>query len=279
MSVKKFSLIFLLLIFALPICAVRAKGVRAEVKKINKLYNKGDYADAATRYDQLLADNPGRAELKFNKADIFYKLEDYGQAGDFYKEVAVDSKDIGLVAKAKYNLGNCYYQQGLKQRDSDLQKAIDGMKSSIESWRGVLDLEKENEKAGRNIEVARLMIKDLIDQQKKQQDPNQPSDSNQPQQGNQSEDPNQQGEQKEQQSEDPNKQGEKKEQEQKAGEPNDPNGQQEKQKQEQKETQEKKSEEEAPDTTAQAILDKEQQQQNEKQKNQPGQWQRVERDW
>jgi Ca-activated chloride channel family protein len=77
---------------------------------------------------------------------------------------------MALVAKAKYNLGNCFFQRGSKQRDSDLQKALDDMKTSIDYWRQVLDLDPKNEKAARNIEVARLTIKDLLDQLKKQQE-------------------------------------------------------------------------------------------------------------
>ena len=101
---------------------------------------------------------------------------------NLYRQVAAESKDMNLVAKAKYNLGNCSFQQGSKQRDSNLQKAIEDMETAIAHWRGVLDIEPKNEKAAKNIEVARLTIKDILDQlknQQQQQDPNQPQDPNQ----------------------------------------------------------------------------------------------------
>jgi len=175
-----------------------------------------------------------------------------------------------LVAKAKYNLGNSYFQQGLKQRDSDLQKALDDLKTSIVYWRQVLDIEPENEKSAKNIEVARLIIKDIIDQlnkQKQQQDPNQPQDPNQgkgqqqhkglPQDSNQPQDPNQPQQQqqaKESFEEDPNQP-------------------------QQQQTQQQKQDTDAPDATAQEILDKEQRQRKERQMLQRARYQKVEKDW
>jgi hypothetical protein len=178
---------------------------------------------------------------------------------DLYRHVAAESKDMKIVAKAKYNLGNSYFQQGSKQKDSNLQKAIDDLKTAIGSWRSVLDIEQENKKAARNIEVARLLIKDLLDQlnkQQQQQDPNQPQDPNQQQQQNQQQQNPQQ---------DPNQ-------------PQDPSQSQEQQ-QKQQEDNQKHQRQAAPDTTAQEILDKEHRRRKERQILQRGTWQKVEKDW
>ena len=266
MSVKKFKIFLISLICLLSFGTVDAGSVRKEVEQANKLYGSGAYTEAIEKYDQVLVDSPGALEPKFNKANSFYRLEDYSQAIDLYREVASESKISDLAAKAKYNLGNCHYQQGLKHCDSDLQKAIDELKISIANWRSALDLTSDNEKAGRNIEVARLMIKDLLGQLKNQQDPNQASDPNQQQQGQEQQDQQEQERQADKK-EDPNQQ-----QKQEQQQSDDPNQQQEKE-------DPKQEEEQAPDMTAQAILDKEQQEQKEKQNRQRGQWQGVERDW
>jgi len=212
---------------------------------------------------------PGALEPKFNEANSYYRLDDLSKAMDLYRQVAAESKDMKLVAGAKYNLGNSYFQQGSKQKDSNLQKAIDDLKTAIESWRGVLDIEPENKKAAKNIEVARLLIKDLLDQLKKQQqkqDPNQPQDPNQQQKQNQQQQSQQQDTnqpQDQQQQQDPNQ-------------PQDPNQSQD---QQQKQQQEDQKQQAAPDTTAQEILDKEQSQRKERQILQRGPWQKVEKDW
>jgi hypothetical protein len=242
---------------------VRAKSTQVSLQEGNKLYGQGNYSEAINKYDKVLIDEPQALEPRFNKGNSYYRLDDLAKAQDMYREVAAESKDMGLVTKAKNNLGNTYFKQGMKQRDSNLQKALEDLQTSIVFWRGVLDIEPENEKAARNIEVARLIIKDIIDQMnKQQQDPNQPRDPNQSQQQQQrsqdqqgiQQDPNQTQQQAEQMSE------------------HDPN-------QGQDEQTEQKQEQEKADATAQEILDKEQRQRKERQLLQRARWQKVEKDW
>lgn len=159
-------MVFLLVL--LPAQLTRASSVRASVAQGNKFYARGNYNEAINEYDRALLEKPQALEPKFNKANSYYRLDDLGMAMDLYKEVAAESKDMELVTRARYNLGNCHFQQGLKQRDSNLEKAVEGLKNSIGHWRQVLDIEPENQKAAKNIEVARLIIKDIIDQLNKQ---------------------------------------------------------------------------------------------------------------
>ena len=236
----------------------------------NQLYGQGKFDEAIGQYDQALIDRPEALEPKFNKANSYYRLDDLGQAVNLYREVAAESKDMKLVTKAKYNLGNCSFQQGSKQRDSNLQKAIEEMETAIGHWRAVLDIEPENEKAAKNIEIARLIIKDILDQLKnQQQDPNQPQDPNQQQQ-------NQQYQQNQQQQvQDPNQNQQR--QGQDPNQPQDPNQQQAQQQQEQQQQNDEKKQ--APDTTAQEILDKEQRDKKQRQILQRARYQKVDKDW
>lgn len=166
MNVEKIKLIIILTL--LTIQTAWADSARTSVRQGNKLYHQGSFNEAIKQYDQALIDQPQVLEPKFNKANCYFQLDDLAQAIDLYNEVAAESKDMKLVARAKYNLGNCYFKQGSKQRDSDLQKALEHLQASIVHWRGVLDIEPENENAAKNIEVARLVIKDIIDQINKQ---------------------------------------------------------------------------------------------------------------
>ena len=268
----KYKTVFHLLLVLVIVQAAFADSARVSTSQGNKLYKQGNFNEAINSYDQALLETPGALEPKFNQANSYYRLDDLGKAMDLYRQVAAESKDMKHVARAKYNLGNSYFQQGSKQKDSNLQKAIDDLKTAIGSWRGVLDIEPENKKAARNIEVARLLIKDLLDQlnkQQQQQDPNQPQDPNQQQQQqNSQQDPNQPQDQQQQQQaakQDPNQ-------------PQDPNQSQDQQQKQQQEDQ-KQQQQAAPDTRAQEILDKEQRQRKERQILQRGPWQKVEKDW
>ena len=271
MNARKYKTVLQTLLVLVIAQAAIADSARVSTSQGNKLYKQGNFNEAINSYDQALLDAPAALEPKFNQANSYYRLDDLSKAMDLYRQIAAESKDMKVVAKAKYNLGNSYFQQGSKQKDSNLQKAIDDMKTAIGSWRGVLDIEPENKKAARNIEVARLLIKDLLDQlnkQQQQQDPNQPQDPNQQQQEQQNsqQDPNQPQDQQQQAAEqDPNQ-------------PQDPNQSQDQQKKQQQED-EKQQQQAAPDTTAQEILDKEQRRRKEKQILQRGQWQKVEKDW
>jgi Ca-activated chloride channel family protein len=250
----------------------RTGSARQLLQQGNRLYGNNQFAEAVNKYNDALVEQPQAVEPKFNKADSYYRLDDLSEAMDLYQQVAAESKDMSLVAKAKYNLGNCYFQRGTKQRDSNLQKALEDMQTSIAQWRQVLDLDPQNQKAARNIEVARLTIKDILDQMKKQQE-------------EQKKQQNQQGQQKQQQQ----NQGRQQNQSQPQSDPNqpqktepkpDPNQTQQEQKPEQGQQDQQQEAKAAPDATAREILDNEQRQKKERELlRQRGQYQEVEKDW
>ncbi|MCX5645028.1 MAG: tetratricopeptide repeat protein [Phycisphaerae bacterium] len=243
---------------------------REALRQGNRLYGDKQYAEAVNKYNDVLVEQPRAVEPKFNKANSCYRLDDLGAAMDLYQQVAAESKDMSLVAKAKYNLGDCYFQRGTKQRDSNLQKAVEDMETSIANWRQVLDLDPQNRKAAKNIEVARLTIKDILDQMKKQQK-NQQDQQKQQQQQNQGQQQDQSKSQKDpNQPQDPN-------QAKKAEPKSDPNQAQQEQKPAQEQKQEAKA---APDATAREIIDTEQRQKKEREAlQQRRRYQEVEKDW
>lgn len=262
--------------------SVRADSARQVIQQGNKQYADGQYSEAINKYNEALVEQPVAIVPKFNKANSYYRLDDLGEAIDLYQEVAAESKDMALVSKAKYNLGNCFFQRGTKQRDSDLQKALEDMKTSITYWRGVLELDPENAKAARNIEVARLTIKDILDQLKKQQEQQkQQGEQNQDQQQQQKQD-QQQGQQQDQSNsqQDPN-QPQDPNQAEGADQKQDPNEAEDQKQPDQKEGQQEQQAQQvaAPDTTAREILDKEQRQKEQRRILQRGPTQKVDKDW
>ena len=249
--------------------AALPQAARNSVNEGNKLYTQGRFNKAINKYDEALIDRPEASEPKFNKANSYYRLDDLTEAIELYRAVAAETKNMKLVTRARYNTGNCFFHQGIRQKDSDLQKAMENLETSIRCWRQVLDIEPENEKAARNIEVARLIIKDILDQLNKQQDPNQPQDPNQGQNRQQKQQQQQQGSQQDpNQPQDPNQS----QQQKQAEDPNQSRDQQEPQQKQQQQVP-------APDATAQEILDKEQRQKKERQILQRAGYQKVEKDW
>jgi len=270
-------------VFLLLAAMTLAQGASARdaVRQGNQLYADGQYSEAINKYNEAEIEQPAAVEPKFNKANSYYRLDDLGRAIDLYRQVAAESRDMTLVSKAKYNLGNCFFQRGSKQRDSNLQKALEDMETSITYWRGVLDIDPQNEKAARNIEVARLTIKDILDQirQQQQQEQEQQQQSQQDQQGDQQEQDQQQ--QSQSQPQDPNE-SQDEDQSQQGADPNQDDQQEpadQQQQQDQGRDEQQVRQQAVPDTTAQEILDKEQRQKEQRQIRQRTQTQKVERDW
>lgn len=244
MNAGKRKIALAILVFSVLLQTAFADSAAVCTRKGNELYQQDKFDQAIKEYGQALIDRPEVLEPKFNEANSYYRLDDLDQAIKLYEKVAAESKDMKLVTKAKYNMGNCCFQQASKQRDSNLRKAVDGLKTAIGHWRGVLDIEPKNEKAAKNIEVARLTIKDILDQMQQQKhDPNQPQDPNQTRQQKKQQ---QSGQQKTGQSQNGQQQQVSK------GEPNQP------QKSDQQQQKEKKQQAAAADATANEILDKEQ---------------------
>ncbi len=262
--------------------AAQGASARDAVRQGNQLYADGQYSEAINKYNEAEIEQPAAVEPKFNKANSYYRLDDLGRAIDLYRQVAAESKDMTLVSKAKYNLGNSFFQRGAKQRDSNLQKALEDMETSITCWRGVLEIDPQNEKAARNIEVARLTIKDILDQIKQQQQQEEEQQQQQQQQQDEQGDPQDQDQQQpaRSQPQDPNE-SQAEDQSQQGADPN-PDDQQEpadQQQQAQGPDEQQAQQQTAPDTTAQEILDKEQRQKEQRQIRQRTQTQKVERDW
>jgi len=277
---KRHRLISIALLAVAVVSSAQADSTGPMVRQGNALYAEGQYTEAINKYNEALVEQPSAIEPKFNKANSYYRLDDLGEAIDLYQEVAAESKDMTLVGKAKYNLGNCFFQRGAKQRDSDLQKALDDMKTSITSWRGVLEIDPENEKAARNIEVARLTIKDILDQMKKQQEQQkqQNSQDQKDQQQKQDQQKDQQSQDQSQSQQDPN-QPQDPNQAQNADPKQDPNEPKDQQQPESQKGPPEQKEIQPPDATAREILDKEQRQKEQRRILQRGATQKVEKDW
>ena len=79
------------------------------------------------------------------------------------------AKDPDLTTRAKFNLGNCAFRQAQRQRDSDLEKAIEHLprRASPTTRRPATSIPDYRE-AAENIEIVRLYVKVLLDEQKKQ---------------------------------------------------------------------------------------------------------------
>ncbi len=256
----------IVLIIIIASANVSAESARSLVEKGNQLYAEQQFDSAIEIYAQAAEDAPKSDVPEFNTANSLYRLESFNDAIDRYKQVAAGSSDERIVADAKYNLGNSFFQKALKNQQTEPEKTLEDMKTSIGYFRDVLDIDSANPNAAQNIEVAKTAYKQIKEQQQQQQDQQQENKDGE------SQDEQKQDEQQQQDRQDKQQQDQQQNQQQQQQD-------QEQSDQQQQQPQEPKEQPMAPDATAQQILDKEKQQKKERQILQSLGFQKVEKDW
>lgn len=174
MQLLKFdSLIRLVIVIGIMHGAAYADSVRKLIGEGNSAYAKELYDDALSAYEEASVERPESPHIYFNKGAVYYRKGDYEKAKEAFDNAAMKSKDLRLEAKARYNLGNCEFREAQRQQDSDLQKAVEAYQRSITHYQSALKLDPQMKDAAHNIEVTRLIVKDLLDKinkQKKEQE-------------------------------------------------------------------------------------------------------------
>ncbi len=164
------SFLFLTYLTGAFIAPLFAAPVSKLVEEGNQLYRKGKYSQAIRKYEQAAVDLPESAEIYFNEGNAYLSQGDTEKARKLLLQAAQKSTDIKLEARAKYNLGNLAFQEAKKYQDDNLKKAISKLEESARFYRETLDLDPTDNDAKYNIEIARIVMKDILDKLKKQQE-------------------------------------------------------------------------------------------------------------
>ena len=150
--------------------AVRGQGARELVANGNRAYAQGDFTAALDAYDRASVAEPESAVIYFNRGATYFRQEDYEKAVESFEKAALKFKEPQQEARCKYNLGNCAFRECERQRDSDLKKALAACEKSIGLYQEALRLDPETPNAARNIEVARLTLKAILDEVNKKRE-------------------------------------------------------------------------------------------------------------
>ncbi len=136
----------------------------------NEAFREGEFEKALALYDEASVELPESASVYFNRGAVLYKQENYEKASEAFRDAALRSKERVLSSRAKFNRGNCAFREAERQRDSDLKKAIEHCQESISFYGEAHDLDPGYHQAAENIEIVRLFMKVLLDEQKKRQE-------------------------------------------------------------------------------------------------------------
>ena len=184
--------------FLLAAAGVSAQSMpeRSLVRKGTRQYNKGNYEQAISRYEQALQAVAGQFEATYDLGNALYKAERFDRAEQTMQQAAADSlRTDDERAEAFYNLGNAQFKQ---------QK----YKEALESYKQSLRLNPADMEAKYNYAYTKRLLDENKDggggggnddkDQNKDQDKDQ-NQQNQDQQNKDQQDKDQKGDPKDQQ--------------------------------------------------------------------------------
>jgi tetratricopeptide (TPR) repeat protein len=153
---------------ALPLALLLAavadqRGAPDLVDEGNASYRSGDFAAAATSYQQAALAEPAQAVVHLNLGDALYRQKLFNEALEAYTQ-ALQVDDHGHEAAIKYNMGNVKYNQALESVQT-FQDALAHLEAAISYYRSSLDLDPAREEARYNLELAFLLM-ERVNQQR-----------------------------------------------------------------------------------------------------------------
>jgi Ca-activated chloride channel family protein len=154
----------MILIFLTMGTAAHAASTAELVSKGNSLYLVGKYDEALSAYEEASVKAPESPQLYFNKGAAYYRKENFDKAKEAFENAALKTKDVNLEAMARFNLGNCSFSQAQRQKDSDLNEMLEACQTAIRHYQEALTLDPGLKEAAENIEVVRLVMKNIMDE-------------------------------------------------------------------------------------------------------------------
>ncbi len=142
----------LLIAFLLTPSMSKAQNENTLIKKGNDAYEKKDYNNAITQYQQAIAKKPASATAKYNLGNALYKNSKADEAVQAYDDAAAN-------AVSKTDKSKAYYNKGVVLQNN---KKIP---ECIEAYKNALKLNPQDEDARQNLQKA-------LQQQKQQQQEN-----------------------------------------------------------------------------------------------------------
>ena len=167
---RRYNILMCIICIFLFCSGAKADSTAKLIDRGNKSWIAGDYEGAIKSYDEAAVDNPESPYIYFNKGAALYKQGDYNAATEEFEKASLKSKDPEMEAKSKFNLGNCTFREAERQMDSDLKKALEYCQKSILHYQDALKLDPAFEKAAENIEIVRLLMKNILDEIKKKEE-------------------------------------------------------------------------------------------------------------
>lgn len=172
LSTYNVFVLLICLLFLVP-CGIFAGGVHEEVDSGVTSYSDEQYEEALTYFETaqgILKESP---EILFNKALTLNKLGRFDEAESSLKEAESYSQDDRFSSIIYNTLGNTALQKAQSALEDQSQtqdfNPLDVLKEAVNHYSRSLELDRSNEDAAWNLELARHHMKQVEEQQKQMQ--------------------------------------------------------------------------------------------------------------
>ena len=159
-----FSISGIILIIFLFIQKVIPVGI---VEKGNQSYFKCDFDRALMAYDEAASYSLESNVINFNKGAAYFRKGDYSKAVNAFSQASASGRDIRFDTYARFNMGNCYFKMAEMQREKNPEKSIELCWKSILLYQDAYDAYPGFWEAAENVEIAKILLKSIMDERKK----------------------------------------------------------------------------------------------------------------
>jgi Ca-activated chloride channel family protein len=139
-------------------------------REASQLYDRGEFEEAAQKYNEAIIDAPDSPRLHFNLGTAEYRREQWERAATAFEATLRDARDAPRTARAAYNLGNVRFREGEAVAGSEPQTALDRWAAALVAYRRAMGADPTFEDVKYNYQLVRKRIEQLREQLEKEQD-------------------------------------------------------------------------------------------------------------
>ncbi len=147
-----------------------AGNARKLLRQGNNALKAEEYDAALDAYGKAALEAPESPSLIYNEGIVWYKKGDFVKARELFTKAGANARqsrvpDRIMEARCEQAVGNCWFREGQRQQDSNLQKSAEAFVSSIEAYNRALKIDQKNHVTLENRDAARLLLKKIIAEQ------------------------------------------------------------------------------------------------------------------
>ena len=172
---KNILLTLALLLFSYP--NAQAASAESLVIRGNRYLNAGKFDEALINYNEALIKEPNSEQICYNIGLAYLKKAQQEEAISSF-EKALLSPEKKLESLANFQIGNAKYYLGKSKENTELEKAVELMRQSLDYYKRTIELDPKNKDAKFNHELVEKELKALLERLKQEQNCPRPDKNN-----------------------------------------------------------------------------------------------------